>query len=879
MKRRSLAERLFRGLLRFYPKKLCDDYEWEMIELLRRRQADSSRPVRFLAAVLADAVTGAVRAQLWRLRSHFQLARSRGRRRRPTTLRHDLVLALRRVRSRPGFSGIVLTVLALGIGANTAIFSVVYGVLLRPLGVEHPESVAVVGLHRADDPSDGMGFFPEHLERLQEQIADDGGVEQLAAFLPGSATLEGQGPAEELGTALAVDGGFFTLLGARPILGRTFGPDAVIEDRRGEVCVLSEGLWRRRFGADPGILGRELLLDGQSTRVVGVMADGLPLPFSGVDLWIPQGWDTEDPSLFGRLRVLARMDQGISMAVAEERLRQSVDHLAASVPRLSGYTVTLTSLRDQLVGHAKPTLYLATAGVGLMLLLACANVGGLLLAQAAARSQEMRLRRALGAGTGQLASQLLAESLLLALLGGASGVALALGLHRLLLSSASGLIPRLHEVRLDLNALAFAAAVSILTGIAAALVPLLGGRGRTARLSSSGRAGRRWIEPRTLLVSGQVALAVTLSLGAILMVRSLLHLNAVDPGFDGRGVVGARIYLDSDAYSTDSEQARYFQQLVGAAEALPGVVSAGATSGLPMDPRTLDYQLAYTLPEDPERKRQAYFRTVTPGYLETLRIPLLRGRTLGPQDRPESTTVALVNESFAARTWPGQDPVGKSFSIYSGKRRLTVVGVVGNVRFSGPAEGERAEFFVPHSQFSYTTMTLVARFEGRPPDAALLTRTVLELDPSHPAHSTLSLESLELQTTARHRFLTRLLTALSVLAFGLSAAGLFGLLSGWVAERRGEFAIRIALGARSHNIALRVLLLGLGTVGAGSAVGFLGVRLLDRLVLPFLFGVASADVPSMASALLVALGLVALASLAPALRAARVQPMRALGKD
>ena len=376
----------------------------------------------------------------------------------------------------------------------------------------------------------------------------------------------------------------------------------------------------------------------------------------------------------------------------------------------------MRTFRDTLIGSARPAILAAAGAVGLILLIACANMASLQLSRAVVREREIATRRALGAQRSHLTSQLLIESLLLSSLGGIFGVALAFGLHRVLLGLASGLLPRLYEVRLDLPVLSFAAGVSVLAGLVFGMAPAVWAFTRNLAGSMRGQrhARARHIligDPRQALVVMQVTVAVVLVSAAALLLRNLAELRSVDPGFSSAGVGGARIYLDDAVYASDPQQAAYFEDLLERLRSVPGIETAGASSGLPMDPLTIDYDLPYTLPgeEEIETTRQAHFRTVTPGYLETLGAPLLRGRMIAASDRADGEQVVVINETFARLAWGQRDPVGESFAIYGGRRSLQVIGVVGDVRFHGPAEQTRPAFFVPHSQASYSAMTVIAR--------------------------------------------------------------------------------------------------------------------------------------------------------------------------
>ena len=523
-------------------------------------------------------------------------------------------------------------------------------------------------------------------------------------------------------------------------------------------------------------------------------------------------------------------------------------------------------------------------------MIACANMASLLLSRAVVREREIATRRALGARRLQLTSQLLVESLALAVLGGVGGVVLAIGLHRVLLSLGAGLLPRLYDVRLDWPVLGFAAGISLLAGLVFGLAPVffaftrdLAGAMRGALGGPSGRRARGYalVGARPLLVMTQVAVAVVLVTTAALLLRSLGELRAVAPGFEAEGVGGARIYLDDGTYADDEQEVAYFDALLDRIASMPGVASVGATSGLPMDPQTIDYDLPYQMvgeaPSD--ALRQAHFRTITPGYLETLGAPLLRGRALDPRDHADSEPVAVINETFARVAWGDREPVGERFGIYGGTRWLRVVGVVGDVRFHGPGEATRPAFFVPHRQTTYGAMTVIARGGVGGPATAMaasVARAALEVDHRQPVHSTFALEDLTYGALATERFFTRLLTAFAAVALLLAGAGIYGVIAYWVNESRRELGLRLAVGATAGDIATLVVRRSLTTAVVGLALGLVLAVLAARRLEPFLYGIRAADVPALGAVTALLLGAALVASLVPAWRAAHTDPVRSL---
>jgi len=799
-----------------------------------------------------------------------------------STFKHDSTMAVRLLTKQKAFTLVAATTLALGIGANSAIFSVVYGVLLRPLGMEDAPSLAVVTLHRNNYPGDVSGFYPKYLDELSGMLEGQDPFGAFTSYLYDSVTLEQGDTVVEIGSTLMVDADFFDVMGVRPILGRTFASDDIVPRQRGVVCVLSEALWQRAFGGDPGIIGREIMLDERAVTVVGVIPAHLPLPDAGTELWIPQDWDLEDRSLLGRIAVFLRLTDTGSFTVAETQLAETASFLGPNYGRMEDYTITLSPFRENLVGNVRPAIILAAAAVGLILLIACANTANLTLARAAMRGEEIATRRALGAKWTQLASQLLTESVALSALGGLLGLGLAFAFHRALLEVVPAYLPRLTDVRLDAPVLVFTLGVSVATGLLFGLAPLahLSNRkpGSASRGSSTRHTGRRgWLADG--LVVSQLALSVMLLVAAALMVRSLSELRGQELGFDPEGVAGARIFLDESTYSDDALEGAYFRELLGRLESHPQIDSVGASSGLPLDPVTIDYDLPYAIPgheSPPDEVRQAFFRTVTPGYLETMRIGLKSGRTFDSGDRVDTLKVAMVNETFAALGWPGVDPVGRSFSIYDGRQELQVVGVVGDVHFRSPGSSYKAEFFVPHSQFTYGAMTVVARSYDPSRAAQLIAAEAVALNRRQPVNSTFTLPMLLAGTLSTDRFLTLLLVLLGVLALVISSAGVYGVLSYWVNQSRREIGVRMAFGASVHAVIGYVMRRGLALTSAGVLLG-LGLSVaLGRFLSRFLFGVGSTDAIAIVAGVGVLVVSAGLAMWMPAWRAAHLDPMRSL---
>ena len=902
----SWTERLFRLSLWLYPIAFRRAHGEEMTRMFRDLERDAraeGRLGRFLLAALRDAFVGPIEA---RRRPIYQPPRHLAHREPfmslfstlfSSTLPLDLKLACRRLLRNPAFTLVAVFTLAIGIGANTAIFSAVYGVLLRPLPLDDPDRLVVLSLHRADLPSDVRGFFPHHVGLLQEQL-EGRGFEGVTSYLWESVTLEGvgdgadatggstSGEAVEIGGAAMVDGAFFELLGAEPLRGRWLEERDQVPNQRGQSVVLSESLWTNRFGRDESIVGSKLVLDGHPVTVVGVAPDGVPLPRSGVSLWMPQSWDPYDRALWNRLSMMARLEPGTSSAQAAARLAAAADEMVKVHRRIEGHTISPTPFEESLVGQVRPALVALAVGVGLILLLACANLASLMLARVSRQRQDVATRRALGAHWSHLVSQQMAESLVLSLLGGGAGLGLAFGLHQALTTLGAPFLPRTADVRIDLPVLAFATAAAVFTGVVVGLVPALHAFAHDLASALRGvRSAGGGHRTRGVLVAVQVALAVSLAVGAGLMARTLAELSTVDTGFDPAGVGAARVYLDEESYGEDAQQREYLDTLLERLRQRSDIAFAGATSGLPFDPITMDYDLPYTLRgQEEDASRQAHYRIISPGYLEAMGIPLLQGRDFDRRDHAAAEQVALVNETMVRVAWGGDDPVGETFSIYGGRRTMKVVGVVGDLAFRGPSDSARPEFYVVHDQDPFSSMTVVVRsaaYEAGGDDAAAaaaraVAETALELNPRQPVHSAFTLADLRSQALAQPRFLTLLLVGFAVVSLLLAAAGIYGMLAGWIADSRRELGLRLALGADGGDIVALVLRRGLVATAIGGFVGLALARLGAAYLVPFLFGIGAGDLAVHLVAVLAAVVLSVAVSLLPAFAAGRIEPSKVL---
>jgi putative ABC transport system permease protein len=805
----------------------------------------------------------------------------------------DIRYGLRVLWRSPGFALMAVLTLALGIGATTAMFTVVNGVLLRPLPLSEPERLYLIwerntaqGIER-DRPSP-----PNFLDwRASSRAFGD-----MTAMTDRSMTLTGVDRPAVLAAA-AVTANFLNVLGVAPQLGRGFseGDDAGGGRR---VVLLSHGAWQTVFGGDASVVGRTMLLDGSPYEVIGVMAPEFRVPRSDLALWVPFDMSREHRQT-RYLTVIGRLASGVSATAAEQEMREIARGLAQLYPEANaGFEPYLVSVHDQLVGRARTVLLVVFGAVGFVLLLACTNVASLVLSRATSREGEIAVRAALGATAGRIRGLLIAENTVLALLGGGLGTVVAWSALRLLVVWTPGAIPRGDELALDLRVMLFAVGISLLTGVLLGAVPAM----RAARTSVTdllregsprGTGGRRRELSRRLLIVAEVTLSLILLVGAGLTLRSLAQLRAVDPGFDRERILAARVSLTGPRYGggplagQNARKAAYFDELLERVRAIPGVTQAGITSTLPLTPAGTDFDLPYRaegMPLVPESQAmQVDYRIISPGYLNALGTRLLHGRDFNLFDRSDTRPVLLVNESFATRHWPGENPVGKSvFIFYIEDKAWEVVGVVADTRHSGLAVEPEAQVFVPMAQaellFGY--MTLVVRTPADVPGLVdRLQDAAIAIDPAEPLYDFDSIETLIADATARDRLAALVFGAFAVLAIVLSAAGIYGVVSYQMARRTREIGVRMALGARRVQVLGRV-------VGEAAALALLGIAMGavlagagTRLVAAFLYGVSAHDPLTYfaVSGLLFTIAIAA--ALVPAMRASSIHPVQALRSE
>jgi len=799
-------------------------------------------------------------------------------------LLRDLRFALRTLRRSPAFTVVAVLTVALGVGANTALFSAVDAVLLRPPPfATDPDRLVGLEVERNAATSKAT------LVAVREQQRTLLGV---AAWSGWGITLTGAGEAEALNGA-RTSGNMFTILGTRAALGRTLLPD---DERpgRGKVAVLSDGLWRRRFGADPRIVGQSVTLNGAPHVVVGVMPRAFEFPSRRAELWLPTTVDAADSGdyIAGYLRLVGRLRPGATAEAALDDMHAIARRLRAEQPARYGATFgddgLVTPLRRQLVGETRTALLVMFGAVGFVLLIACANVANLLLTRAAGREREMAVRSALGASGRALARQLLTESTIVGLAGGAVGLLIAGWGTALLAQRLPASVPGAAAVRMDARVLAFTLAVSLLCGLLFGMAPVgaLMGRGRHRPLfagrGASAGFGRRRL--RGALVVAEVALALVLAVGAGLMLRSFARLRQVDPGFRAAGVLAVRVDPPGARYARAADRRAYVRAVEERLRALPGVAAVGAMHLLPLGGNNWNPSLVVegrALPPG-EEPPVVDWRVVTPGYFGAMGVPLLRGRAFTARDDSAAAPVALVSESLARRVFPGEDPVGRRVSTgFEGRGNwVTIVGVVGDTRDLTLSEGARPQIYRPHDQFPPGTMAVMVRATsgGEAAAAALAPAAraaARSVDRDVPI-TVRTLTDVVDESVAQPRLLVLLLGTFGALALVLGGVGIFGVMSYAVAQRTPELGVRLALGATPGELWRLVLGDAMRLTLGGVALGSAAALALSRVLASQLYEVGPMDPPTFAAvaALLTAVAL--LAGWLPARRAARVDPVEAL---
>ncbi|HEX4438668.1 MAG TPA: ABC transporter permease [Thermoanaerobaculia bacterium] len=803
---------------------------------------------------------------------------------RPSGILQDVRYALRGLVRSPGFSLAAVATLALGIGANAAIFSLVRGVLLRPLPFPKPD--ALVSIWESNDAK-GYARMVASPPNYVDWKAQSRSFESMGAFVETTLAASEGGRAERLDGA-AVTSGFFETLGTRPLYGRVFRESEIRKGGPG-VVVLGHGAWARRFGADPDIVGRTVRLDGESYEVIGVMPASFRFPEEAPDFWVPLAFGPEVATQRGAhyLDVIARLRPGATAAAAHAEIRAIADRLRAAYPRSnSGYTAGVTRLDASLVENVAPTLKILLGAVALVTLIACANVANLLLARGTRRRPEIAIRTALGAGRGRIARQLLTESAVLAAAGASAGLALAAACLDSIVRLAPASVPRLSEVRLDGGVLAFTAAWTIASVVIFGLAPALAAvRPRTMQAlrghgADAGVSPRR-VSTRQALVVGQVALALVLSAGAGLLLRSLARLSAVDPGFRTEGSLTYALTLPASRYPNESARGAFLDRLLERMRALPGSRSAGAVFGLPLTGMSFSSSFRESGAADDGREPSAQLRLASRGYFTTMGIPVVAGRGFTDADRPGAPIAILVSESAAKKFFPRGDAIGKRlrFGARPSETRVEgeVVGVVGDVRDAELGAGPTPEFYGSLEQIPTDEFHVVVR-AGVPAEtlAAAARAAVAGLDPELAVTDLSTLDEVVRRSVARPRFLVQLLLVFASLALLLCAIGVYGVTAYGVSRRTREIGIRMALGADRAAIRAMVVREAARLAAAGVALGVAGAFAATRLLRGLLFEIAPGDPVTHATVALLLAAVAFAASALPARRAARMDPLAAL---
>jgi putative ABC transport system permease protein len=813
------------------------------------------------------------------------------------SLLQDLRYSLRRLAKSPAFTLVVILTLALGIGANTAIFSAIHAVLLRPLAYAEPGRLVTIEHFY---PSLGGLKAPVSVPGFRDYQARGRVFESMAVESNWAANITGVGEPARLQGA-RVTGRYFGTFGVPALLGRALQPG---EDSAGRehVVVLSYGLWQRLFGAEPGVVGRTLSLNGESYEVVGVMPREFRDAFNRtVELWTPLVFQA-DQFVDGErthewLNLTALLRPAISPEQAATEMRSFAEQLKRQYPDIyaSDWTLVTTPLAQRTVGNVRPALLVLLGAVGFVLLIACANVANLLLARAAARSKEIAVRTALGASRDRLVRQLLTESLMLALAGGALGLLLAWWGVRSVVALNPANLPRADEIGIAPPVLVFTLGISVLTGLLFGLVPAMhasavdlhgmlkeGGRG------AAGDRGGQGV--RRMLVVAEVALALTLLTGAGLLVKSFARLADVNPGFDPDHLLTFTLSLPDARYPSDSQRTAFFDRVLPAIAAVPGVRAAGATSVMPFGGgwTTGGFEIEGYQPPPKQSGPWGDIRRVSPGFFETLRIPLLRGRGLTADDRAGVRLVAVIDEECVRRYWPREDPIGKRFTFgppvgatdTASREWIEVVGVVGHTKHEGLDAENRLQLYLPYAQQPRPMLTVAVRTAGDPAGYVnQMRRAVRSIDPDQPISAVRTMDELIAQSVGQRRLSMLLLSLFSGIALLLASLGIYGLMSYSVAQRSRELGVRIALGADRADVLRLVLRQGMSLALIGIGVGVGAAFALTRFISSQLYGVGATD-PGTFAGMAVLLGLTALAAnLIPALRATRVDPAVVLREE
>lgn len=819
-----------------------------------------------------------------------------------TTIWHDLRYAARMLRNRPGFTAVAVITLSLGIGANTAIFSVVDAVLLRPLPFPDPERIVLVRDDLTGRQVENVGLSVDELKDLQER---SGVFEQVSAVWPVDANLTGSDRPERI-ELLGVSPTYFSLLGANAQLGRVFGPQ---DQSAGfaEGVVISDGLWRRVFGSDPNILGRKVYADSDLYTVVGVMPPGFRHPGktlrNDVEMWATAGYSANPfgppvrnqrilPGAIGRIKPELTVQQ--AQAKLDSFIANLRNEFPKDYPAEAGWTVRLMPALETLVGNVQTTLLVLLGAVGLVLLIGCVNIANLLLARSSGRQREMAVRLAMGAGRGRLIAQLLTESLLLSLIGGVVALLIVIAMKSVLLSLVPTDIPRLNEVEVNAGVLAFVFVISTVTGLLFGLIPALQASrpdlvGNLKEGSQGAGSGARHHRFRGALVVVEFALSLILMIAAGLLLRSFGRLLEVNPGFDSNNVLLARIWLpvpnnpELDPYRPPAKRVEFVKEVLRRTSELPGVQYAAMGGGGAVPLLDQSRPFAFTIESQPVTAGnipRTKFTSVSPDYFRVLGAPLVRGRFFTQADEIEKPLVALVDESFVHRFFNNADPIGQRIKPGPPESKnpwITIVGIVGNIKAEGFDQPDQPHLYVPILQNAGYAMAVYLRTDGNPAGQTnALRQQVQAVDPNLPLFGEQTMDDLVSASLARRRFAMQVVGLFGLLALFLAGIGIYGVMAYSVTQRTREIGIRLALGASGGNILRWLLGQGLRLTLIGVGVGLVGSLALTRLLRGLLFGIAPTDVLTYVALTLLLAFVALLACYIPARRATKVDPLVAL---
>jgi putative ABC transport system permease protein len=805
------------------------------------------------------------------------------------TFFQDLRFSLRTLLKRPGFTAVAVLTLALGIGATTAIFSVVNGVLLRPLPFREPERTLVLWENNSRDGIERDDVSPANFLDWRER---NGSFEAMAFVNPYSLDyLDGSEP-ETWQTAM-VSEGFFDILGANAIVGRTFTPE---EYRTSGITavVLTHGLWQRNFGSDANVVGRKLRLDDHSATIVGVLSPEFKLNLFDREkvAYAPQFPD-ESMSRQRRatyLKVVGRLRESVTVEQARGEMDTIAAGLASEYPQTnSGVGVTTVALADQMTGHVRPALLILLGAVGFVLLIACANVANLLLARASERTREFAIRAALGAGRRRIIRQLLTESLALSLVGGAGGLLLSVWSIDLIVALSPGNIPRIEEAGTDAATMVFAMLMTALSALLFGLAPAL--QLSKPNLNEHLKEARPSANPlrhrlRSALVVAEIALAMVLLIGAGLLVRSFISLLRTDPGFAADRVVGLQTFI-WDRYTTPQQRATYVEQVLDRLNSVPGVAAAGVTTALPFFEGSMSSSLPFTVEGEARppagQEPSAFYTIATNEYFEALGVPLVSGRLFTQFDRGGAPLVILINETMSKRFFPSQDPIGKKILVIGGQRGQSaptpseIVGVVGDLRHEGLDQEPRPEYFRPYPQWLTGSIIFTVRTSAEPATLIpTLKARIWEVNSTQPIYQVATLDNLITDSLKARRFSLLLLGSLAALALVLALVGIYGVMSLATRQRTHEIGVRMALGAKSGDVVRLVMAHGLKLALAGVGLGLAGAVAMTRLMRTLLYEVSPTDPMTFIQVALLLMIAAIAACYIPARRATKVDPMIAL---